>query len=315
MSGPAAAVKMAASQIGYREGAGNHTKFNTWLGSIGGTTGYPWCASFQSWVAAKSGNGAYAPRTASCLVAVAWFKAHKSWYSTPKVGDWVLYGPGGGTHVELVTAVTAGTITTIGGNTSGSLGGRYFNGDGVYRKVVSRASTRIYGYGRPLYPTGSAQEDDVPIRSSYGKSKAQNLAWNKHTVLNWDKEWADPRKAHANPGKNRPQGYPGYVSPLGTWADMDVSIRIDGLAPGDYWQVQYQVHDWTGGKSAGKWTECAGDFPATTGSQYATGHIAKGLGKGQHVYVAVAVFPAGGDAKGRPAPRAVAGRWTIAQDK
>lgn len=319
MSGIASAIKVATGEIGYREKPGNFTKYNTWLGSIGGTTGYAWCASFQSWVAAKSGNGAYAPKTAGCLVAVAWFKQRKRWYTSPAVGDWVMYGPGGGTHTELVVGVTSSTITTIGGNTSGSLNGRYFNGDGVYRKVVARSSSRIYGYGRPAYPVaGSTQgDDDVPIRSSYGKTSAsaQNLPWNAHTVLNWNKEYADPRKAHAGAGKNRPQGYPGYVSPLSTWADMNVSIKVDGLKPGDYWQLQYQVHNWKNGKSSKKWTECAADMVATSGSQYVTGKIAKGLGKGQHVYVAVVVFPAGGTTKGRAAPKAVAGRWTIAQDK
>ncbi|SNR29143.1 hypothetical protein [Actinomadura mexicana] len=43
--------------------------------------------------------------------------------------------------------------------------------------------------------------------------------------------------------------------------------------------------------------------------------MAKGLGEGQHVYVAIAVFPSGGDPGTRPAPRATSGRWTIAQDR
>ncbi|GLZ08729.1 hypothetical protein Acsp03_61950 [Actinomadura sp. NBRC 104412] len=42
-------------------------------------------------------------------------------------------------------------IPTEGGNTSISLNGRYYNGDGVYQKTVSRSSDRIYGYGRPAY--------------------------------------------------------------------------------------------------------------------------------------------------------------------
>lgn len=314
MSGAASAVKAAAGQIGYRESAGNHTKFNTWLGSIGGTTGYPWCASFLSWVMNQSGNGAYAPRTASCLVAVAWFKQRGRWHGTPAVGDWVMYGPGGGTHTELVVGVTSTTITTIGGNTSGSLNGQYFNGDGVYRKVIARSASRIYGYGRPLYPPKPQEDDDMPIRSSYGKAKAQPLPWNAHTVLNWDGENADPEHAHANAGKDRPQGYPGYVAPLATWADMVVHVRIDGLEDGDEYQVEYQVHDWKGGKSAGKWTEVVADAPATSGRQYASGTFSKGLKKGQHVYVAVTVFPGDGDTK-RAAPVAVSGRWTIAQDK
>lgn len=161
-------VTIAAGEIGYREHGTNLTKYNQWLGPIHGFPeggfGYPWCHSFQSWVAAHSGNAAVIPRTAGCEVGVAWFKRDGRFHghsATPQVGDLVYYGPRGGTHVELVTAVSATTITTIGGNTSGSLHGRFFNGDGVYRKTVARSSARIYGYGRPAYTTTPQEDDDM----------------------------------------------------------------------------------------------------------------------------------------------------------
>jgi peptidoglycan hydrolase-like protein with peptidoglycan-binding domain len=150
-----AAIRAASGEVGYRETGTNLTKYNRWLGKIGGYPhdgyGYPWCASFQAWVADQAGGRANEdyPRTAGCAAAVAWFKKHRRWSSTPRAGDWVFYGPGGSTHVELVVHVTGSTITTIGGNTSGSLNGRYYNGDGVYKKTIARSSGRIYGYGRP----------------------------------------------------------------------------------------------------------------------------------------------------------------------
>lgn len=146
-------LELANSQIGYRESGNNDTKYNHDLGTIDGTYGYPWCQSFQSWLQKHAGgvSGTDYPRTASCFQAVSWFKSHKRFSQTPHVGDMVFYGPGGSTHVELVTKVGPDYITTIGGNTSGSLGGRYFNGDGVYKKNVSRSSDRIYGYGSPVY--------------------------------------------------------------------------------------------------------------------------------------------------------------------
>lgn len=156
-----AVIKAARGEIGYRESGTNYTKFNRWLGYIPGYPhggyGYPWCHSFVSWCLAQGGEAAAGPRTASCEVGVAWFRARGRYSRMPRRGDLVYYGPGGGTHVELVVDVSAGTITTIGGNTSGSLGGRYFNGNGVYRKTVSRSSSRIHGYGHPIY-----QEDDMP---------------------------------------------------------------------------------------------------------------------------------------------------------
>lgn len=177
------AIKIAKSQIGYRESGTNDTKYNRWLGKIDGYPhsgyGYPWCASFQSWVADQAGGRANVdyPKTAGCAVAVSWFKAHDRWSSTPHVGDWVFYGPGGTTHVELVVAVSSGSITTIGGNTSGSLNGTYYNGDGVYRKTVSRSSSRIYGYGRPAYAKykWSGKAPKPPLRKGDTGDRVRDL--------------------------------------------------------------------------------------------------------------------------------------------
>ncbi|MFI6595011.1 CHAP domain-containing protein [Nonomuraea sp. NPDC050536] len=175
MPGIDAMIKTAADEIGYRESGTNNTKFNRWLGKLPGYPhdgyGYPWCSSFLSWCLNASGNAGAGPKTAGCETGVAWFKAHKRFFKTPEVGDFVYYGPGGGTHVELVVFVSKASITTIGGNTSGSLDGRYFNGDGVYRKTVDRDSPRIYGYGRPDYP--KADPKPTPAKPA------------KHEPANW----------------------------------------------------------------------------------------------------------------------------------
>jgi CHAP domain/Putative peptidoglycan binding domain len=148
-------IAEARKHLGYRESGENDTKFNRWLGTIPGYPhggfGYPWCSSFVSYCLAHSQNANAGPRTAGCAVGVAWFRSRKRFGRSPQVGDIVYYGPGGKTHVEVVTAVAPGTITTIGGNTGGSLGGAYFNGDGVYEKTVARSSPSIHGYGKPAY--------------------------------------------------------------------------------------------------------------------------------------------------------------------
>lgn len=154
-------------EIGYRETGQNLTKYNKWLGRISGYPhdgyGYPWCASFASWAYAKAGVSA--PRTASCLAGVSWYQARKQWGAYPRAGAQVFYGPGGKTHTEIVVAVSSTHITTIGGNTGGSLGGAYYNGDGVYKKRVRRAESRIYGYG---YPIG-LKEDDLSAEDVWEK--------------------------------------------------------------------------------------------------------------------------------------------------
>jgi hypothetical protein len=161
---PATAVAEARKHLGYRETGDNDTKFNRWLGKIAGYPhdgfGYPWCHAFVSYCLWHSDNADSGPRTASCAVGVSWFRGRNRWSTTPQVGDLVYYGAGGGTHVELVVAVAPGSIRTIGGNTSGSLGGNYFNGDGVYEKSVDRSSSRIHGYGRPTYGTSTPPPPD-----------------------------------------------------------------------------------------------------------------------------------------------------------
>lgn len=155
---PQTMIAEAKKHLGYRETGTNDTKFNRWLGSIPGYGhggfGYPWCHAFISYCLAHSDNAGAGPKTAGCLAGVAWFKKQNRFVSEPKVGDIVYFGQGGGTHVELVVGVGPGTIKTIGGNTSGSVGGqKFFNGDGVYEKSVKRTS-RIFGYGRPSYSSG-----------------------------------------------------------------------------------------------------------------------------------------------------------------
>lgn len=153
-------IAEAKKHLGFRETGNNDTKFNRWLGKIGGYPhdgfGYPWCHAFVSYCLWHSDNADCGPRTAGCAMGVDWFKQRGRFSQTPHVGDIVYYGKGGGTHVEIVVGVGPNSIQTIGGNTSGSLDGvTFFNGDGVYQKTVQRGS-RIFGYGHPQYSSGAA---------------------------------------------------------------------------------------------------------------------------------------------------------------
>lgn len=180
--------------------------------------------------------------------------------------------------------------------------------DSPYDKDVSHLTVAQL---RALGGSAAPEEDDVPIRSSYSLTKAQPIPWGKATPLDWQQENADPDNAHS--GSN-----PGYVSPLASWADMDVTITIDGLdkSKGDEWQISWQVHNWDDktGKSTSTWDEFAVDQPATTGHQFGQARFVKGLSKHQHVYACVTAYAGDGDTK-RPAPKVTYGRWTIAQDK
>lgn len=190
MSSVEAARRELARHIGYRERGENDTPFNHEFGRLPGYPhngyGYPWCHSFLSVCLKRAGltpNEDF-PYTAGCETGVAWFRQRGRFGPTPRVGALVYYGPGGGTHVEWVQKVTATEIVTIGGNTSGSLEGRYYNGDGVYEKHVPRNSPRIYGYGYPNY-----EEDDVPLTDAELK-KIANAVYDRFTHTVTEDVWA-----------------------------------------------------------------------------------------------------------------------------
>lgn len=228
-----------------------------------------------------------------------------------RVGLYSGYGP-------VKRAFDAGKIT-FGWQTYAWSGGRWddrvqlrqYSNDHIINGVgvdYNHAMTSDYGQWRVgAAPVGG--DDDMPLRTSLSKTLPQDLAWGQFTALRWDVENADPAGAHTN------GDYPGYVSPTSTWADLDAVVGVEGLKPGDQYQLRFEVHDWKDGKSAGKWAEVRCDAHATDGAQCVTGAMPKALGRGQHVYVAVAVYPAGGGPKGRPAPRAVSGRYAIRQDR
>ncbi|GAA3537124.1 hypothetical protein GCM10022419_016180 [Nonomuraea rosea] len=179
MTTPAKVIAAARADLGMREdpSGSNVTPITKAFGKIPGYPsngyGYPWCAAATSMWCKEAGlkaNTDY-PHTAGTLTQYSWARSNGRWFTTPKVGDLVLFTNNGSTsgiyHVELVEEVSASSITTIGGNTSGSAGnGIQGNGDGCYRKTIARSNSRICGYVRPRY-AGSTNE---PAKTWDGKS-------------------------------------------------------------------------------------------------------------------------------------------------
>lgn len=172
----------------------------------------------------------------------------------------------------------------------------------TFRRDVTERLSHTPGWG------GTSPEDDMPIRTSLGKTQAQPAPWGEWTVVSWDVEHSDPGKQHGD------GDHPGYLPKTTSWADFNGRLRLSGLELDDQVQVRYEVHDWKDGKSTGAWTEIIADHLATPGDQFVSAPFSKGLTKGQHVYVAVK--PIQGPARGEaPAPMVTSGRWTIRQDK
>jgi hypothetical protein len=150
-------VAVARTQIGYKEGPNNDTKYGRWYG----LNFNPWCAMFISWLAWKAGATKIIPKHAYTPSGAQWFKDRGQWYTRPRVGDIVYFDfPNDGvnriSHVGIVEAVlNDGSIMTIEGNTN-SAGSR--EGNGVWRKI---RKVGIKGYGRPKYT--SARKSNLTI--------------------------------------------------------------------------------------------------------------------------------------------------------
>ena len=150
-------VKMAVSQIGYKEKSGNYTKYGSWYGMDGN----PWCAMFVSWCAnqvnistSKILKFAYVP------YGVTFFKNLKQYYQRssgykPQPGDIIFFGTS--SHVGIVETCDGTKLTTIEGNTSNGINSS--NGDGCYRRNRRLSDRWIMGYGIPEY------EDNMEIKT------------------------------------------------------------------------------------------------------------------------------------------------------
>ncbi|MEU3352661.1 CHAP domain-containing protein [Streptomyces sp. NPDC037389] len=213
----------AAKHIGYREGPNNDNMFGRWYPM----NNEPWCAMFVSYCAWKTDNDDIIPKFAYCPNGVAWFKARDQWSRTPSVGAIVFYGTEGQDHVEMVESFTDSEIVTIGGNTNDDGSS---NGDGVYRRRISRSNTRIYGYGHPAYKND--EDFDMPKRVSLARKTEVALKRNTVTQIPFDDEYSDGGDQH--PDKGGPAFITGNSDYIATAA-----ATIAGIAPGITIQTRF----------------------------------------------------------------------------
>lgn len=152
-------LRVAAGEIGYREGRWNHTKYGAEL--YGGKyQNQAWCGLFTDWCFAKVNMLGGEPSSVWTPGGASGYQRANRWVSRagdPRPGDVVYFDWAGSQsvpqidHVGLVEAVTPEFILTIEGNTSSSNAGSQSNGDGVYRRKRPRST--IVGFGRPQYAT------------------------------------------------------------------------------------------------------------------------------------------------------------------
>lgn len=127
-------LSVAASQIGYREGAGNRNKYGAWAGN----DGVAWCVYFVCWCAAQSsapiptGYG-FVGDMSSYFQSRGQFRSASSGY-IPKPGDLMIQGT---RHIGIVRSASRSGVQTIEGN--------YSNGVAA----VSRSYSEITGFCTP----------------------------------------------------------------------------------------------------------------------------------------------------------------------
>ena len=197
-------VAVALSQLDYREGNGtsgfhgessgskNYTEYNHAFGTVGGTYGYAWCATFVSWClteadAADSAGGLFASCTLwiEQLQRIGRYSTRGSGY-TPKTGDLIFFRSAGvsraSDHVGIVRYVKNGRVYTVEGNSS----------DRVSLRDYKLTDTYIVGYGRPRYNS----TEKLPMTALQSEDKVNG--W--YTVTN---DFVNVRAEPSAGGKKR----------------------------------------------------------------------------------------------------------------
>lgn len=143
------------SQIGYREGANNYTKYaeDAALTKLYGwkPQNQPWCdiiydegmiTCFGLDAASKLTYQPIGAGSALCRQSAQYYKDHNAWFTSPEPGDQIFfYYSGAINHTGIVESVEGGAVHTIEGNTS----------DIVARRTYSLNNGVIAGYGRPCW--------------------------------------------------------------------------------------------------------------------------------------------------------------------
>ena len=167
-------IAVASNEVGYLEkkngnllyektanaGKGDYTKYGYEMHKLyPATMDFPaaWCDCFVDWCFVQAFGKDIAMKMLHkfddyTVNSASYYKNHKEWYKSPKVGDQIFFvnSSGGICHTGIVYALDSYNVYTIEGNTS-SEKGVVANGGCVRKKAYKRNYDRIAGYGRPDY--------------------------------------------------------------------------------------------------------------------------------------------------------------------
>lgn len=162
-------VETALSEVGYKETGTNRNKFAEYIDKNyhdfynGKKNGYQWCDLFVDYcVLVNSANEAEALKVlcqpkksagAGCRYSYQYYKQKKRTGKEPKFGAQIFFGTGEyPTHTGIVVQVTDNKVITVEGNADNK----------VQKKSYSKNSSKIYGYGYPIYTEATETPVFVP---------------------------------------------------------------------------------------------------------------------------------------------------------
>lgn len=159
-------IGVALTQVGYREGWNNDTKYGAWYSTaVGWSMNYqPWCAMFISWCANQAGIPTSALKLCSFADLGGFGITDTFKYSSgrvPQPGDLFTRE---GQHAGIVYQVDVAnnTFVTIEGNTNDS----GWDGIGVFIRYHSLTDSR-YTFGSPNYTSDHAHQFNTGVESAH----------------------------------------------------------------------------------------------------------------------------------------------------
>ena len=183
-------VDLARSEVGYREGPNNYTKYADdpkviklygWC-----PQNQPWCCTFANWCYLNAfgydiGSRLTYGGTAACSSSAQLFRNNGAFGTSPEVCDQAFFYSGGGiNHTGIVVSVNGTSFTTVEGNYSDKVSvvqHSVVNADfaGVGRpcwKIVEGTGSATDGQSKPATPTKPTQ-DPKPI-----EPEKEDHSWN-----------------------------------------------------------------------------------------------------------------------------------------
>ena len=170
-------------------GSRNYTKYWRDLANwgLGNYQAQYWCAAFIHWCFVKAFGLANAKKLLlhapyiSCQTGYEKFKAKGRVYSSPKVGDIVVFWNGSRySHTEFVIGVNGKTFSTCGGNTAVS--GAVANGGGVFYGKTYTLNTSKHKFLRPDYASILGSVSTTPTTTPSSSTTASKVSGKIDTV-------------------------------------------------------------------------------------------------------------------------------------